>query len=213
MESMKTNQREENNMKKSKHNKSIEPKGIYHYTTIWSLMGIEEQRGLIPSEPWEDFLGERAVWLSTNPHWESSVRKRLVDQDGKQSVPLTREGLWQMGYHPVRIEVNPERLEIIRWEEIPMLFGLNGHEFRALEHRAVATGGNPSEWCMCFGFIPLATCHYPPEIWDGTRWSTLWRMMALTTDDIAYLTGSHADIGVIADTCSSEECLLEQGGF
>lgn len=94
-----------------------------------------------------------AVWLSTNPNWERTVRKRLyIPGSGHSGKLVSRDGLLKAGFQPARIEVSPE-LPFITWQEYRNLSGDSAKELNAMEWIARDWGADPQEWRVLFNSI------------------------------------------------------------
>ncbi len=155
-------------MKRGGRAKKNQQKRYFHYTTPSGFMGIVETGGIMPSSAWAEILGEPSVWLSSNPDWEQSASYGLITPDGIETVPLTRDGLFQRGYPPIRIEIDQRCVKFMDWDQIRLL--LTEEEEAEFEFFTATEGADLSEWHTCFGFIPLSVCIFPHEVWNGERW-------------------------------------------
>ena len=140
----------------------------WHYTTHEALEGI-----FIEGKIRRDRIylkGEiPGVWMSTNENWEETVRKSIRDKEtSKETSALSRDALYEAGFIPIRIEINPNKVELHDWKshckKIPKKI------VRALESAAKEWGANPDEWRVSYNEIPVDCFLSPIERWDGQRW-------------------------------------------
>jgi hypothetical protein len=110
-----------------------------------------------------------AVWFFINSNWEETVRRTLRDTvTGKTTTALSRDGLFEAGITPVRIEVDPG-LPFLTWEKYKKKSGISKKFARVLEQVAKECGANPKEWRVLFS--PVSAEYWLlVEIWNGHTW-------------------------------------------
>jgi len=141
---------------------------LWHYTTSAALRGIFNDgeikcdriliKGEIP-----------CVCLSTNPNWEETVRKVHENKKtGVKSEPLSRDGILKSGFSPIRIEIDPSKVNIIDWKthckKIPQNIA------QGLEDTAKEWGADPKEWWFSYKPISIDCFISPIESWNGKKW-------------------------------------------
>jgi len=91
---------------------------VWHYTTWEAFEDIGISMIINTTSLGIEFNEKPAVWFSTNPDWEETVRKVLQDREtGKETLGLSRDELWKVGINPVRIEVDPG-LPFLSWQQL-----------------------------------------------------------------------------------------------
>lgn len=141
---------------------------FWHYTTSHSFKGIMGSEKIKCDK--KIIQGKiSCVFLSTNSKWEEVVRKaHLNKKTCSQSKPLSTEGIYNAGFFPIRIEINPDKVSITDWQthckKIPLKISL------ALEKTAKEWGANPAEWWVSYEPIPIDSFIFPIEMWNGRHW-------------------------------------------
>jgi hypothetical protein len=122
----------------------------WHYTILLWLDEIRKD-GLI--KPASDYitLGERPiVWFSTNPDWELTANKNLVESD--KVIFLDRAGT-EKHYGLARIGVAPETAPY-DWRSLKELSGMPGKHAEGLYREAIKRGSRPGQWWGTFDPVP-----------------------------------------------------------
>lgn len=153
-------------------------KRYWHYTTHAALEGIFDQ-GVIRLA--NKFVVEKempAVWFSSNPEWEETVRKSIKDTGtGKEIGPFSRDDLLQHGFMPVRLELNPEHInngiQLVGWKKYKQISGISKKFAKSLEKTALDWGSNPKEWRASFKPVPIVDNCFIPECWNGEEWMAM----------------------------------------
>lgn len=141
---------------------------FWHYTAYPSLVKIVDDRTIRRDRTVVVGNEFSVVWLSTNPNWEETVRKSLLNtQTGKETGPLSRDELSKQGFPPVRIEVNQNLVNIRSWRHYKKNGDISRKNATSLEKLAKRWGANPKEWHVSYEDIPLASCLIPIEIWTS----------------------------------------------
>jgi hypothetical protein len=141
----------------------------WHYTTADRLHKIAES-GRINTTSTLIERGERpAVWLSTNPEWEETVQRVVINEVGNKTPPLSRDGLLKLGIIPVRIEINCQQVRLLNWNEFKKKSRISKFCADNLEEVALEDGADPQQWRASFQPIDLkrTVC---VEFWDGKAW-------------------------------------------
>lgn len=103
------------------------------------------------------------------------MRKAIRDpKTGEMTDPLSRDELFKKGCPPIRIEMNMEIVILHSWikhhkkkSSIPKEFA------ESMEKKGIEWGANPKEWWVSYQSIPLSSCLYPIEIWNGFGWEDI----------------------------------------
>jgi len=145
----------------------------WHYTFFNNFQKIIESKEIRQSTILTSDKEKPAVWLSSNPEWEETVRKALKKPDednGRMTEPLSRDELFKRGFPAVRIEIDPRLVILHSWEEFKKVGGLSKKMANGLEKVGKSWGANPDEWWASFDVIPVTSCLLPIEIWSGKEW-------------------------------------------
>lgn len=148
-------------------------KRYWHYTTLEKAAAIREIGAIQPAKTGLALGVSPAVWFSTNPAWESTIYKTLLNVDtGEQVTLYTRDDFLKYGQPPVRIEVDPKTAELRGWNNYKKNSGDDRQTIKALEKTAKSLGANPKEWHVSFNDVSL-NCVLSVEIWTGNDWINL----------------------------------------
>jgi len=147
---------------------------FWHYTVYPSFLKILEDGQINYAMR---IANERpAVWLSTNPDWEETVRKAIGNRStGEESEPLSRDELFAEDFIPVRLEIDPDSVKLFSWRNFKKNSGASRATIKALEKSAKQWGANPKEWYVCYEPILITSCLLPIEIWHGNEWIDIER--------------------------------------
>src|SRR5262245_9462585 len=144
---------------------------VFHYTIGAKLPAILADGVIRPATAFVPDGERPVVWFSTNPVWEQSANKALLDPVTGAWQPLTREETADHGGGLVRIEVEPSAAPF-RWRQFSRIARASRSICRGLERVAAKTGDDPADWRFSLGSVPL-TAWRSIEVWDGARWSAL----------------------------------------
>jgi hypothetical protein len=118
-----------------------------------------------------DINEKSAVWFSTNPEWEETVRKGIKDpESGVEYGPFSRDDLFVYGFPPVRIAVNPMLVDLKNWRHFRKNSGSSTKMIKHMLKEAEKVGADPKEWYVSFKDVPLSCCLQPVEAWHGIKW-------------------------------------------
>ena len=146
---------------------------IYHYTTSLALNNILHDGKIRCAVAFVGINERPAVWFSTNPDWEKTVRKGIVNHDFWATSVSPRDGHLEQGIIPVRIEVDPA-LPFLTWKSFKKKSGIHKAIAQGLETTAERWGANPQEWLALF--YPVGADHFLNiETWDGHNWQIYWK--------------------------------------
>jgi len=123
---------------------------FWHYTPSIFLPQILES-GKINLDAQSRSFGEKpATWISTNPEWEYTVMKSIIDGSGNE-IMLSKDELNQrLGLG--RIEIKPS-LSFISWDKFGSTSGINKKLWIGMTKLGIEKGANPNEWYA--SYIPL----------------------------------------------------------
>jgi hypothetical protein len=146
---------------------------VYHYTTNIALSKIVMDGKLITTSVLICKNERPAVWFSTNPDWDETVRKSFINKmTGEKTPPLSRDDIYKNGFIPVRIEVE-QTLPFINWKKFKRRSGISKTIAKSLEDVAKKWGANPKEWLALFS--PVSSDHFLNiQVWDGHNWQVYW---------------------------------------
>lgn len=115
-----------------------------------------------------------AVWLSSNPNYEETVRKTLRDSEtGEVMKDLSRDELFEKGVLPVRLEINSSFIKLHTWEDFQKESRINHEVADTLVKVAEKWGAYPEDWYTSFEPISTANGVLSVECWDGKEWVLL----------------------------------------
>jgi hypothetical protein len=121
---------------------------LWHYTTIIALDKIIES-GSINLANKSIALNEKpAVWFSSNPEWEHTVFKAMINHSSGEITDLTRDEL-QAKFGLARIEIQVTT-NIITWAKFKRTSNINKDMAKALEKVVNDNGAKPEEWYACY---------------------------------------------------------------
>jgi len=144
----------------------------WHYTVCQSFEKIERS-GEIQQSLCHDLHEIPAVWFSSNPDWEETVRKAIRDKKtGEVTKPLSRDELFQEGFAPVRIEISPDLVSLRTWKNHKKKSGITKKCSKALEKTAIDWGADPAEWFVSYAPVKMETWK-AVEIWSGEKWENI----------------------------------------
>lgn len=119
---------------------------VYHYTHSDRVAAIWASQ-LLKLSDWGVAEGLRpTLWLSTNPHWEPSVKRR--DDQGQERP---EESPWSPEL--VRYEVDPQTAAYT-WNDYIRLIDAPPRVFESIAELARRCGADLNEWRMSFRPIP-----------------------------------------------------------
>lgn len=145
--------------------RTVAPVRLWHYTVRQHLSGILADKEIRPAIIGV-LPGERpAVWFSSNPLWERTARKGLMDErTGKIRELNTMAENHKYG-GLVRIEADTQVVPI-NWAEFKRVSGIGRKVARGLQAIAREVGANPDEWYCSFAPVSIFDCYQVDE-WDG----------------------------------------------
>lgn len=142
---------------------------LWHYTVFINLQKIVEAGYIQPATMYVGVTEKPVVWLSSNKHWEQTVRKVIRSPDGTETKPLSINGLTKYGMPCVRLEINLNEVEVHPWRHFKRLTGAKREVVKELGRAAIRWGAVPSQWYFSLAPIPLNACPFL-EFWTGKRW-------------------------------------------
>jgi hypothetical protein len=148
-------------------------KRYWHYTTLEKAAAIRGTGAIQTAKTGLASGVAPAVWFSTNPEWEATIYKDLLDAEtGEQITLYTRDDFLKYGKPPVRIEVDPKMANLRGWNNYKKNSGDDRQTIKALEKTAKSLGANHKEWYVSFNDVSL-NCVLSVEIWTGNDWINL----------------------------------------
>lgn len=143
---------------------------LWHYTVLPHYQNIVKEGRIRVATDYITDTEQPAVWLSSNPSFEETARKSIIDSEtGERYEDLSRDELHAKGVPPVRVMVDSEAVRAHRWREDKTLLGMTTQYAEALEQTGVRVGANPDEWWFVLEEVPLSACVLA-EYWDGVAW-------------------------------------------
>ena len=138
----------------------------WHYTVGARLGAILASQVLRPAEHGVP-QGERpVVWFSSNPDWEQTANKGMIDNGAHRSLTKDEteefaKGLFRIG---VSLKTAPHN-----WREYQRLSGAQQKMLRGLVASAISIGANPNDWRVSFERVPSSQW-LTVEKWNGSAW-------------------------------------------
>ncbi len=146
-------------------------KRLWHYTAYQHLQKIIASGKIRVSSIRIDKRERPAAWFSSNPDFEQTAKKGVENSEtGIVRHALGRDELLKAGFPPVRIEIDPSRVQVYDWEQYKKVSGISKKAAVDLEEAGINMGAAPSEWYASFQSVPLESCLLPIEIWNGQQW-------------------------------------------
>lgn len=127
---------------------------VYHYTSGLRLAGILRDGHIRPSTAGLLPPMVPAVWLSTATAWENAATKGAM-QDGVMRPASLTEMIGMLG-GLVRIEIDPDRVDLIPPALFRQRLRLPAEAVTRLKRAASLLRANPAEWRAVAGCIPAA---------------------------------------------------------
>lgn len=139
---------------------------FWHYTPAIRLYRILES-GKIKLDEQAKFYGEKpAAWVSTNPLWENTATKPILDVCGVK-VDLTLEEMYlRLGLG--RIEIQPSR-DFISWYKFRKTSGVNPKIWNGMTKYGLKVGADPNEWFASYSPI-LSRYFISVEMFIKDKW-------------------------------------------
>jgi hypothetical protein len=133
----------------------LKQRPVWHYTIGNHLLMILESGATLPATAHVP-PGERPiVWFSTNPYWEKTVTKGLLQSDGTV-CNLGMRGMLNYGPQLFRIAV-PAEAAPHNWPALRKLSGMNPRFAAGLARIARRWHAHPNEWRGTFYPVPSST--------------------------------------------------------
>jgi hypothetical protein len=142
---------------------------VFHYTTMEKLEHILNDRLIIPATEYVPKNERPVVWFSTNPVWEETANKGIMDALGRISEgsrEKTHEGAGGLS----RIEV-PESTTV-NWLTFKLESGIKPILAKRLARTAKKQNSKPSEWRVSFTSVPesewlsVELFNWEKQIWE-----------------------------------------------
>ena len=141
---------------------------LWHYTTAERIDEIIESGEIRTSKHNATSRKEKpTVWVSSNPLWERTATKMIIDEMGNRKTLSMAEQHELIGLG--RIEVYNDTPDLFTWHRFKNYIAPKKHIAREMEAVGIKKGANPSEW---YGsHEPIARLDWiKAEIWDGKQW-------------------------------------------
>lgn len=147
---------------------SAAPSILWHYTCGARLKLILKSGEIRPATAGIE-KGERpAVWFSSNPVWEETANKLLVDPWTGEVRSLTKQETHKYAGGLARIAVSPKTAPT-NWEGFCRESGASMKTLAGLKKAAYSMGSRPSQWFV--SFLPVCQERWlSVELWDGDKW-------------------------------------------
>lgn len=142
---------------------------LWHYTTDLHFKKISEAGVIGLTNIGIEENEKPAVWFSKDPNWENTVMKKLKVGE-EETDPLFRDGLFQYGVIPIRIEIDCYKVDLVDWRTYKKISGISLEHANKLEYVARGVNASPSDWYASFHSIP-AYMWKSVGFWNGTIWT------------------------------------------
>jgi hypothetical protein len=148
-------------------------KRYWHYTTLEHTASIQRSGFIRVAKIGVSHGVKPVTWFSTNPAWEPTVFKPLVNKEtGEEIFLYAREDFLKYGILPIRIEVDQERAKLRGWNNYKKNSGDSKSMIKGLEKVAKELGANPKDWFVSYDDVSLDCC-LSMEAWTGAAWVDL----------------------------------------
>jgi hypothetical protein len=155
-------------------------KRYWHYTTFENMDSIIKSGVIIRATTYVPKFVKPVVWFSTNPEWEGTVYKKIVNvNEGWEKDLLTKQDFLSCGIPPTRIEVDPKAAGLKSWNNYKRNSGDSKQFIVGLERAARELNANPKEWYISYQDVSI-DCFLNIEVWNGEQWVDL---RSLNTDE------------------------------
>lgn len=141
-------------------------KRVFHYTIFQRYQSIFNDREIRVATKYVPEGVKPVVWFTTNPDWEETANKMAVLDDGSRKI-LSRQAMWEMNTHPVRIEIDPKMVSLRSWNHYKKNSGESKKSITRL--LKVARKSNPKQWLVSYENVPIRVI-IGVSSWDGTKW-------------------------------------------
>ena len=118
---------------------------LFHYTVSWEKISSILATQAIMLET-RVYPGQKlAVWFSTAPDWDNSVKKGPYSGLEKHAE----------AYGAFRIEMKPEALKLHDWQGFVKTSGESPVILRGMESAGRKFGADPNDWFCCYKDVPV----------------------------------------------------------
>jgi hypothetical protein len=142
---------------------------VFHYTTMEKLGKILDSRSIFTATGYVPKNERPVVWFSTNPVWEETANKGIMDALGRISDG-SREKTHKGAGGLARIEV-PESITV-NWLTFKLESGIKPVLAKRLARIAKKQNSKPSEWRVSFTSVPesewisLELFNWEKQFWE-----------------------------------------------
>jgi hypothetical protein len=140
----------------------------WHYTTGENFRAILESREIRPATLYVPKDEKPVVWFSTNPGWEPTATKGIIDEFTGQRRNATFQEMNELAQGLVRIAVEDSAAPH-GWEAFKRLSGIRPRFARGLYRVAIGEGAKPSQWFASFEPVPISRW-LAVELWTPEGW-------------------------------------------
>jgi len=145
-------------------------KRVFHYTIMERYQSIFNDREIRVATKYVPKGVKPVVWFTTNPDWEETVHKMAVLDDGSRKL-VGRQAMWEMNFHPIRIEIDPKMVSLRSWNHYKKNSGESKESITKLVK--AARNSNPKQWLVSYDNVPIRAI-IGVSNWDGKKWQP-WR--------------------------------------
>lgn len=147
-------------------------KRVFHYTILERYQSIFNDGEIKVATKFVPVGVKPVVWFTTNPDWDETANKGAAMDDGSFKT-LNRQSMWEMGVHPIRIEIDPTMVSLRSWNNYKKNSGDSKEVLKGLEKTAKQVGSNPKLWLVSYESVPIRAI-IGVSNWDGVKWQP-WR--------------------------------------
>ena len=165
-------------------------KQYWHYTVFEHLQSIVSDRMINTADTWVSRKVKRVVWFSTNPCWEKTVVKIVLNNEtGMKTELRSRDELFQFGlsgfnkeispdkvnaFTPVRLEADPEKVNLRSFQNYKKSSGDSKSVIKGLVQTAKKWGANPKEWYVVYEDVLLSNISLIQR-WNSEEWISMMK--------------------------------------
>ena len=162
----------------------------WHYTIFERFQSIVSDGMINTADTLVSREVKRVVWFSTNPCWEKTVVKIVLNNEtGMKTELRSRDELFQFAlscfnteispnkvnaFTPVRLEADPKKVHLRSFQNYKKRSGDSKSVIKGLVQTAKKWGANPKEWYVVYEDIPLLNISHVQR-WHSEEWISMMK--------------------------------------
>ncbi len=162
----------------------------WHYTVFERFQSIVSDGMITTADTLVSREVKRVVWFSTNPCWEKTVVKIVLNNEtGMKTELRSRDELFNFGFFgdkkevphnkvndftPIRLEADPEKVHLRSFQNYKKRSGDSKSVIQGLVQTAKEWGANPKEWYVVYENVPLSNISLIQR-WNSEEWISMMK--------------------------------------